>query len=130
MMLSRTEILATADTIASKRLFVDRTWLVDRETSIDLDRTLEKLGLIEFLPDGVTMRNTKLGNELDIDLQQLFMGQWEPCEAPWVLEDHKLVDASECEALFDLMETDAYEAKLRARVQQAYRDYHKVMRVH
>src|SRR4029077_13497685 len=130
MMLSRTEILTTVDTIASKRLFVDRSWLVDREKSIDLDRTLEKLGLIEFLPDGVTMRNTKLGNELDIDLQQLFMGQWEPWEAPWVLEERQLLDESECEALFDLMEADEYEAELRARVQQAYRDYHKVMRFH
>ena len=76
------------------------------------------------------MKYTNLAKELDIDLQQLFMGLWDPCEAPWVLEEHKLVDESECEALFDLMETDEYEATLRARVQQAYRDYHKVMRVH
>jgi len=127
-MISRTEILTTVDAIASKRLFVDRTWLVDRETSIALNTTLKKLGLIELLPDGG--RYTNLGKELDIDLQELFMGLWEPCEAPWVLEDHKLLDESECDALFDLMETDEYEAKLRARVQQAYRDYHKVTRVH
>ena len=129
-MLNRTKILTTVDTIASKRLFVDRTWLVDRETSIALDRTLKKLGLIDILPDGVTVRNTNLGNELNIDLQQLFMGQREPCDAPWVLEKHKLLDESECGALFDLMETDDYEAGFRARVQQAYRDYHKVMRFH
>jgi hypothetical protein len=132
-MLSRSEILTTVDTIATKRLFVDRTWLVDHETSIALSRTLEKLGLIEVLPDGVTMKYTNLGNELDVGLQQLFMGHWEPCEAPWVLEERQLLDESECEALFDLMETmetDEYEAKLRARVQQAYRDYHKVMRFH
>jgi hypothetical protein len=129
-MLSRAEILTTVDTIASNRLFVDPTWLVDPETSIALTRTLEKLGLIELLPDRVTMKYTNLGKELNIDLQQLFMGQWEPWEAPWVLEEHKLLDETECEALFDLMETDEYEAELRAHVQQAYRDYHRVMRVH
>jgi hypothetical protein len=130
MMLTRTETSTILDAIASKRLFLDRTWLVDRETSIALDSIQEKLGLIQLLPDGVTVRVTSLGKELDMDLQQVFMGQWEPCEAPWVLKDHKLLDESECEALFDLMETDEYEAKLRGRVQQAYRDYHKVMRVH
>ena len=129
-MLNKTEILGTVDTIASKRLFVDRKWLVDRETSIALNRTLEKLGLIEFLQDGVTMRYTKLGNELDIALQELFMGQWDPCDAVWVLEDRQLLDDSERDALVDLMETDEYETQLRARVQDAYRTYHNVMHVH
>ena len=103
---------------------------MDRETSIALNRTLEKLGLIEFLQDGVTMRYTELGNELDIALQELFMGQWDPCDAVWVLEDRQLLDDSERDALFDLIETDEYETQLRARVQDAYRTYHNVMHVH
>ena len=76
-MLSKTEILATVDTIASQRLFVDQKWFVDPKTANSLHSTIKELGLIEPAPNNGT-KLTTLGTELNIDLQEVFMGLWEP----------------------------------------------------
>ena len=130
-MLSKTEILATVDTIASQRLFVDRKWFVDPKTASSLYTAIGELGLIEPAPNNGT-KLTTLGKELNIDLQVVFMGLWDPWDAIGILKDQNLVTENEVGALYDLLEADErhYEPLLRARVQQAYRDYHKAKRLH
>lgn len=132
-MFNKTDVLATIDTIVSTRLFGDGTWLVDaKPTANMLSRTLEELGLTETLPDGITSRYTRLGKELDIDLQTVFMGLYDVGDAIMILEERNLLATNEAETLFDLWEKHEmqFDRWLRARVQQAYRDYHKVRLVH
>ena len=132
-MISKTEVVARVDEIASRRLFSDPKWLVDGPIAANvLDRTLQKLGLVEPLSGGTGYQNTNLGRELNIDLQLVFMGLFEPWDAIHILEDHNLVSDDEIDTLFDLLEMGEqhYEHILRARVQQAYRDYFGATRLH
>jgi hypothetical protein len=131
-MISRTDIVATVDEIASRRLFSEPKWLVEGPiTANALDRTLQTLGLAEPLPGGGS-RHTNLGKELNIDLQEVFMGLIDPWDAVHILEDNNLVSDDEVDSLFDLLEMDEkhYEAILRTRVQQAYRDHHGAKHLH
>jgi hypothetical protein len=131
-MISRTDIVATVDAIASRRLFSELKWLVEGPiTANALDRTLQTLGLVEPLPGG-GCRHTNLGKELNIDLQEVFMGLIDPWDAVHILEDNNLVSDDEVDSLFDLLEMDEkhYEAILRTRVQQAYRDHHGAKHLH
>jgi hypothetical protein len=131
-MLNKTEILTTVDAIATRRLFGQEKWLVDSPiTASALMKTLQTLGLEEHLPNG-SIRCTNLGKEFNIDLQQVFMGLFEPWDAVHVLVDHHLIAEDEADMLFDLLEMDEkkYEPILRARVQQAYRDYYRATTVH
>ena len=132
-MFNKTDVLTTIDTIVSTRLFGDGTWLVDaKPTANVLTRTLEELGLTETLPDGITYRYTRLGKELDLDLQTVFMGLYDVGDAIMILEERNLLATNEADALFDLWEKHEmqFDRWLRARVQQAYRDYHNVKLVH
>jgi hypothetical protein len=60
------------------------------------------------------------------------MGLWEPWDMIYVLEEHGLLDEDEVDHLFDLLQRDEehYEPALKARVQQAYRNYHKATLLH
>jgi hypothetical protein len=132
-MINRTEILATVDAIATSRLFGRGKWLVGNpRTATALNEMLQTLGLEELLPDGISSRCTSLGKELNSDLQQVFMGLWEPWDAVHVLKDYDLVAEDEVDTLLDLLEIGEkyYEPLLRARVQQAYRDYYKATLLH
>jgi hypothetical protein len=74
---------------------------------------------------------TSLGKEFNIDLQQVFMGLWDPWDAVHVLLGHHLIGEDEADALFDLLENEInYEPTFRTRVQQAYRDYYKATTLH
>jgi hypothetical protein len=132
-MFYKTDVLTTIDTIVSKRLFGHGSWLVDgKPTASMLTRTLEELGLMETLSDGITCRCTRIGKEIDIELQSVFMGLCEVDDAIRILEDRNLLATNEGDALFELWEKHErqFEPWLRSRVQQAYRDYHNVRLVH
>ena len=60
------------------------------------------------------------------------MGLWEPWDAVHVLIDHHLIAEDEVDTLFYLLEKGEkyYEPILKARVQQAYRDYYKATTLH
>lgn len=131
-MFDKTQLMTTIDAIVTQRLFGDGAWLVNFETCIALIRTLETLGLSEQLPDGDS-RCTKLGKEINADLQEVFMGLYDPFDALEILHCCKLVSDEEFEELIDLLEMkeeEEYEPLLRARVQQAYRDYYNSRVLH
>jgi hypothetical protein len=125
------EIATRLAVISGTRLFGQEQWLVDREAAIKLNETLGAMGLREQVSAN-TFRNTTLGNELKVDLYEVFMGLWEPWDMIHVLEEHGLLDEYEVDHLFDLLQRDEehYEPALKARVQQAYRNYHKATLLH
>jgi hypothetical protein len=54
------------------------------------------MGLVEEVPGQAdTWRNTPLGSELHIDLLQVFMGLWDECELPMILEQYRLIEKQE-----------------------------------
>jgi hypothetical protein len=127
----KTAIATRLAVISSTRLFGEEQWLVDREAAIKLDEALQAMGLHEKVSAN-TFRNTTLGKEVDVDLHMVFMGLWEPWEMVLILEERGLLDEDEVDPLFDLLERDEkhYEPPFKARVQQAYRNFHKATVLH
>jgi hypothetical protein len=125
------EITTRLAVMSGTRLFGQEQWLVDREVAIKLDEALQAMGLYEQVSAN-TFRNTTLGKEVDVDLHMVFIGLSEPWEMIHVLEEHGLLDEDEVDHLFDLLQRDEehYEPALKARVQQAYRNYHKATLLH
>ena len=127
----KTAIATRLAMIASTRLFGHDGWLADREAAIKLDEALQAMGLQEQV-SAKTFGSTAVGNEVNVDLHIVFMGLCEPWEMVHILEQNGLLDEDEVDALFDLLERDEkhYEPPLKARVQQAYRSYHKATVLH
>jgi len=131
MMQNKTEIFQQLDKIISARLFGDGRWLADREAASALNRALDEMGLQETRTDG-SSSDTQLGQELDVALQMVFMGLWEPWDSIFVLQDSGLIHEQEVEPLFALIEmgNEHAEPALRTRVQNAYRDYYQADQIH
>ena len=127
----KTEIAMKLAMIGSTRLFGHDGWLADREVAFRLGETLHAMGLQEQVSAN-TFRNTTLGNAVNVDLHMVFMGLWEPSDMVHILKQYGLLDEDEVDALYDLLERDEkhYEPPLKARVQQAYRNYHKPSVLH
>jgi hypothetical protein len=116
---------ATLITLAATRLFDDNvTWPADRETADTLRRKLQEMGLEEQVSEN-TSRSTSLGLALNVDLQTVFMGQWDTYDMIIILGEYGLIDEEEFEEILSLLEQNQYsEQMLRTRVRQAYRKYY------
>ena len=103
------------------RLFSDQPWLADPETVSAYKRKLTQMGLIEQVcVEPPTCRNTPLGNELDVELFQAFMGiiwQW---DMPMILAEYGLLDESEFEAICECISKADAESFLSGYVKRAY----------
>jgi hypothetical protein len=122
--MNKTEIIAELENMAVARLFGGGPWLADRET---VDATYQKLiqmGLVEQVcAEPQTWRNTPLGKELDVDLFVVFLGvHWE-WEVPGILEDYRLLDGLEADAIFECTSEANAESVLIGYVRRAYLDY-------
>ena len=83
------------------RLFSGQRWPADRETCAAIIRKLIQLGLWEpIAPSG--WRITPLGKELDVELFRVFLGMIEEWEVPMILEQFRLIDASEADAFYSM----------------------------
>jgi hypothetical protein len=105
--------------IAARRLL-----LADREITSAYHHKLIQMGLVEQVcakPE--TWRNTSLGEELDIDLLQVFMGLWCEWEVPLILEEYGLLTESEFDAILECMTEANAERVLSVCVKRAYFDY-------
>ena len=125
--MNKAEIIAELENMVAARLFSAQPWLADRETISAYDRKLIQMGLIEQVGDEPpTWRNTSLGNELDVDLFQVFMGLWCEWEVPMILQDYQLIDESEFDAITinASSKVDA-ETLLSGYVKRAYFVYRK-----
>src|SRR5260370_591139 len=100
--INKAEIIAELENMVAARLFSAQPWPADPETISAYDRKLIQMGLIEQVRDEPpTWRNAPLGNELDVDLFQVFMGLWCEWEVPLILEEHCLLTESEIDAIIE-----------------------------
>ena len=124
--MNKAEIIAELENMVASRLFSGQPWLADRETIPAYRRKLIQMGLVEQVRDEpFTWRITPLGEELDVDLFQAFMGiHWE-WEVPIILEEYGLLNASEADAIFECTSEADAERLLSGYVKRAYFDYRK-----
>ena len=124
--MNKAKIIAELENMVAARLFSAQPWLADRETISAYDRKLIQMGLIEQVRDEPpTWRNTSLGNELDVDLFQVFMGLWCEWEVPLILKEHGLLTESEFDAIIECTSETNAELLLSGYVKRAYFDYRK-----
>ncbi len=110
------------DEMVWARLF-DNTapWPVVGSELEDFHRTFETLGLVETVPGKRGgWRNTTLGNSINLDLLMVFLGIWDRFEVPWILQQNGLIDATECDWLWDLLGVDDSYAPLLPAIRRAY----------
>ncbi len=124
--MNRSKILTQIHAIVDARLFSGRPWPADREACDALRRTFVQMGLDEQVPgDTKTSRTTALGREHQLDLIRVFTGLWEECEMASILEEHGLIDQSECEFIYDQLEADPdTEGVTLPFVRRAYFEYY------
>ena len=126
--MSKAEIIAELENMVAARLFSGQPWLADRETNSAVHRKLIEMGLVEQNVEAQTWRHSPLGEELDVDLFEVFMGLWYEWDVVMILEDYHLIDEAEADALYARMarmgEADT-ESFLIGYVKRAYLDYRK-----
>jgi hypothetical protein len=124
--MNKAEIIAELENMVVARLFSGQPWLADGETVSGYERKLIQMGLIEQVcVKPPTWRNTPLGNELDVDLFQVFMGIISEWDVPIILAEHGLLDESEFDAIIDCTSENDAERLLSGYVKRAYFDYRK-----
>jgi len=118
----RNEIIRQLHQIVDARLFGTATWPVDRENASRLHTTLLEMGLVEEVPGQAnTWRNTPLGNELHIDLLEVFMGLWDKWDIPTILERYGLMERREVHRVWRVLDTGSgWERTLKNYVLRAY----------
>ena len=82
-----------------ERLFGTARWLQDRETNVALHKQLLDWGLIKHHHDIDAFSDTELGQELNLDLLELFLGHHEPWEISDALAELGLVSREEADAM-------------------------------
>jgi hypothetical protein len=124
--MNKAEIISELENMVDARLFGRQPWLKDRETFCAVNRKLIQMGLLEQICDEPqTWRNTPLGKELDLDLFLVFMGHWDECEIPNILEEYGLIDETERDAIIECTSEVSAERLLSGYVKRAYFDYRK-----
>jgi hypothetical protein len=124
--MNKAQIIAELENMVVARLFNRQPWLADRETNSAYHRKLIQMGLLEQVWDKPqTWRNTRLGNELDVDLLSVFMGHWDEWEVPMILQEYHLIDKSEADLIYENMTEANAECVLSGYVKRAYLDYRK-----
>jgi len=120
--MNRNEIVRQLHLIVDARLFGTAAWPVDRESTNRLHTTLLQMGLVEEVPGQAdTWRNTPLGNELHIDLLEVFMGLWDEWDIPEILQAYGLIDEWEAHRLWRALTVGAgWERTFKNYVCRAY----------
>jgi len=129
--MNKAEIIAELENMVVARLFSGQPWLADPETVSAYERKLIQLGLIEQVCiEPPTWRNTPLGNELDVDLLQVFMGIICEWDVPIILEEHGLLNESVFDSIIECTSEADAETLLSGYVKRAYFDYRKGKSLH
>ena len=116
-------IIRELDGLIVARLFGQGPWLCDPETALALHKKLLEWEVTRELPDSA-FTNTDLGEQLNVDLHQVFMGLWCEGEVPLLLEEYGLIDGDTRDQLYQALGHGADPTDLlRPVVQQAYWDY-------
>ena len=124
--MNKAKIIAELENMVVARLFGRQPWLADRETSSAVNRKLIQMGLVEVVcVEPETWRSLPLGKELDVHLFEVFLGLFDECEVPMILERYGLIDESEADVIYARMSKDNAESILVGYVKRAYFDYRK-----
>jgi hypothetical protein len=125
MTTNKAEIIVELENMVVARLFGRQPWLADREACSAIERKFLKMGLIEWVcVETQTWRISPLGRELDVELFGVFVGLFD--DVPTTLEKYRLIDESECDAIFDDCTSAANaERLLSGYVKRAYFEYRK-----
>jgi hypothetical protein len=80
------------------------------------------MGLVEEVPGKAdTWRSTPLGNELHLDLVEVFMGFWDEWEIPTILEQYGLIEEQEVHRLWRVLNAGTgWERTFKDYVRRAY----------
>jgi len=120
--LTRTEIARRLHEMVDERLFGDKSWPTDKESANEVNATLLELGLIDRTEQGY--RNTPLGNELDVELLEAFMGNWDEYELPEILEMRGLIKEDALQHLRRILcKRTGWESTFKEYVRRAYSQY-------
>ena len=123
---NKAKIIAELENMVAARLFGRQPWLADRETFSAVNRKLIQMGLWEQVcVEPQTWRPTPLGKELDVELFEVFMGLSYEWDVPFTLEQYRLIEASEVDAIYARMDKGDAEFVLIGYVKRAYFDYRK-----
>jgi hypothetical protein len=140
-MMRKAQVIAELENLVFDRLFVGPWYATDRATNDAIHEKFIALGLIEEADGGLgSSYHTPLGNELNVQLFEVFVGHWDAWEVPMILEDFCLIEKAESEALFDRLaqaeerhaplENAAVEAILLPHVRRAYFKYRQATKLH
>ena len=130
--MNKNEVFSELLSLVVARLYGGHPWPADRETVEALNRKLLQLGLIKQVPGEIdAVRDTALGEEQNLDLIMVFLGIWDECEVPGILEKYGLINEVEFELIFDFMCHPGYAhadrgALLYPFVRRAYRAYYNI----
>jgi hypothetical protein len=123
---NKAKVIAELENMVVARLFGRQPWLADRETFSAVHRKLIQMGLVERVcVEPLTWQTSPLGKEVDVELFEVFMGLFDEWEVPIILEQYRLIDESEADAICARMSKDNAESVLRGYVKRAYFDYRK-----
>jgi hypothetical protein len=123
---NKAKVIAELENMVVARLFGRQPWLADRETFSAVHRKLIQMGLVERVcVEPLTWQILPLGKEVDVELFEVFMGLFDEWEVPIILEQYRLIDESEADAICARMSKDNAESVLRGYVKRAYFDYRK-----
>ena len=123
--MNKAKIISELENMVVTRLFGRRPWLADRETYSAVKRKLIQMGLVEQISVEMS-RITALGRELDVDLFLVFMGVMHEWDVPITLEEYRLLNESEFDAItINASPKVDEETLLSGYVKRAYFDYRK-----
>lgn len=122
VLMTKTKIACRVHEMVDERLFGKKSWPVDTDSTGGVRATWLELGLIENVAGkDQTFRNTPLGNELNIDLMDAFMGFWDPFDLLEVLERRGLIHKKDAKHLRRVLNRGAgWDRIFKAYVLHAY----------
>jgi hypothetical protein len=125
--MDKNTVIQNLHAMMDTRLFSGCPWLADREACDALRRKLVEMGLEEWVPgDEDSLRNTALGQELQLDLVMVFIGLWHEWEIPGILAEYGLIDETDEMGLCDQSAKPADPEKILGPiVRKAYRDHYQ-----
>jgi hypothetical protein len=125
-LITKTEVARRLHQMVDERLFGNKPWPIEKESTEAAHTKLFEMGLLEYVPGmDQTCRNTPLGTELQVNLLEAFMGLWDEFELPEVLEMRGLLKKQEVEYLQKVLSKGAgWEQTFKDYVRRAYSAYY------
>jgi hypothetical protein len=118
---NKAAIICKLHELADFYLLGPGTWPARRESLATFSKAVREMGLDEDVPDSSpgTTRCTDLGKDLNLHLFMAFVGAWDLCEVPWILETNGYLEETETDAI-EWISPQILERVIRGYVLRAY----------